>query len=208
MPLHLSLPQPTAVAGAEPAVEPDALVAWIEALPLDDRQRAGRAIAEQLTALNAKRIRITLRQDISECFVAKMGGIDATGIRSDLCERDHLVGVRVEARDVTQPGAVDELAAKIIKGGAGVWGETEMAAHPQISVEDARKMTEYILSLGKEKETRPLPLAGTVTPGKEEDGAYLLTATYYDKGAGNLPSIPAAHTVVLRSPFLKADEAN
>jgi cytochrome c len=132
------------------------------------------------------------------------------------CKSCHLIDQRsagpsykeISDRYVKQPGAVDELAAKIIKGGAGVWGTTEMAAHPQISVDDARKMTEYILSLGKEKDTKPLPLAGTVKPGNEEDGAYLLTATYYDKGAGNLPSIPASHSVVLRGPTLKADEAS
>ena len=30
------------------------------------------------------------------------------------------------------------LATKIINGGGGVWGEQAMAAHPQISISDAR----------------------------------------------------------------------
>jgi cytochrome c len=107
-----------------------------------------------------------------------------------------------------QSGAVGQLAAKIIKGGAGVWGTTEMAAHPQISVEDATKMVEYILSLDKEPTSKSLPLSGAVTPGKEEDGAYILTATYYDKGANNLPSIPASASAVLRSPTLKPEQVS
>jgi cytochrome c len=107
-----------------------------------------------------------------------------------------------------EEGAVDKLGAKVIKGGAGVWGETAMSAHPQISVEDARSMVQYILTLSKEKASKSMPLVGTATPGKEEDGAYLLTTSYYDKGANSLPSISATETIVLRNPTLAADQAN
>ncbi|MGG1923336.1 MULTISPECIES: c-type cytochrome [Chryseobacterium] len=41
------------------------------------------------------------------------------------------------------------LASKIIEGGSGVWGNVPMAAHPQVSKEDAKKMVEYILSQKK-----------------------------------------------------------
>ncbi|CAM3140584.1 cytochrome C [Chryseobacterium flavum] len=41
------------------------------------------------------------------------------------------------------------LASKIIEGGSGVWGSVPMAAHPQVSKEDAKKMVEYILSQKK-----------------------------------------------------------
>ena len=50
-----------------------------------------------------------------------------------------------------KPAQLICLAAKVVKGGAGVWGTTEMAAHPQIAVEDAKKMVEYVLSLGEPK---------------------------------------------------------
>jgi cytochrome c len=126
------------------------------------------------------------------------------------CKSCHLIDQRSAGpayKDIAkkyekQEGAADQLAAKIIKGGAGVWGTTEMAAHPQITVDDARKMVDYIMSLGKDKSAKSLPVAGSVTPGKENEGAYLLTATYYDKGGENLPSLPASATVVLRSPML------
>ena len=39
------------------------------------------------------------------------------------------------------------LAAKIIQGGSGNWGEIPMAPHPAISTEDATEMVKYILSL-------------------------------------------------------------
>ena len=40
-----------------------------------------------------------------------------------------------------------DLAQKIIKGGAGVWGNIPMTPHPNIPVEDAKAMAGYILSL-------------------------------------------------------------
>ncbi len=114
----------------------------------------------------------------------------------------------VAAKYKAQAGAVDVLAAKIVKGGAGVWGTTEMAAHPQISVDDAKKMVEYILSLGDKTSQKSLPLSGRVTPGKEEDGAYILTASYRDKGVDKIPSLLATSTVVLRSGMLTADQVD
>jgi cytochrome c len=132
------------------------------------------------------------------------------------CKSCHLIDQRsagpgykeVAAKYEKQKDAVDYLAAKIIKGGAGVWGTTEMAAHPQISVDDAKKMVDYILSLNKEQTAKSLPLASTVTPGKEEDGAYILTATYFDKGGQDVPSIPASGTAILRGPMLGPDQAS
>ncbi|QEH43872.1 c-type cytochrome [Chitinophaga sp. XS-30] len=41
------------------------------------------------------------------------------------------------------------LAGKVIKGGAGNWGEIPMAPHPAIPEEDAKEMVKYILSVGK-----------------------------------------------------------
>lgn len=39
------------------------------------------------------------------------------------------------------------LANKIIKGGAGAWGDVPMSPHPTLSQGDAREMAKYILSL-------------------------------------------------------------
>jgi cytochrome c len=46
---------------------------------------------------------------------------------------------------------VTMLAAKIKKGGQGVWGEIPMTAHPDISDADSEKMAMYVLSLDGEK---------------------------------------------------------
>ncbi|RXK60905.1 c-type cytochrome [Lacibacter luteus] len=41
------------------------------------------------------------------------------------------------------------LAEKIVKGGAGVWGEVQMTPHPAVTQADAEQMVKYILLLKK-----------------------------------------------------------
>jgi cytochrome c len=45
------------------------------------------------------------------------------------------------------PENMNKLADKIIKGGAGVWGQIPMSPHPTITEADAKKMVAYILSV-------------------------------------------------------------
>jgi cytochrome c len=44
-------------------------------------------------------------------------------------------------------GYINLLARRIIAGGSGAWGYSVMSAHPQTSVEDAKLMAKFILSL-------------------------------------------------------------
>jgi cytochrome c len=112
--------------------------------------------------------------------------------------------------------AIETLSEKILKGGAGVWGETPMAAHPQLTKDQTMQMVEYILSLAKEKKKESLPVKGSVKfdkpPGQPgTKSAYLLTAIYEDKGAGTIPSLSSEKTIVLTSPILDGadfDELN
>jgi cytochrome c len=46
-----------------------------------------------------------------------------------------------------QKDAVDKLALKIMKGGAGVWGPVPMPANPQVSEAEAKKLAAWVLSL-------------------------------------------------------------
>ena len=46
-----------------------------------------------------------------------------------------------------QKEAVDKLAVKIVKGGAGVWGPVPMPANPQVSEAEAKKLAAWVLSL-------------------------------------------------------------
>ena len=42
--------------------------------------------------------------------------------------------------------AADKLAAKVIKGGSGVWGAVPMPANPQVSEAEAKKLVAWVLS--------------------------------------------------------------
>ncbi len=53
----------------------------------------------------------------------------------------------VAAKYAGQKDAVDKLAAKVIKGGSGVWGPVPKPAHPHVNDADAKKLVTWILSL-------------------------------------------------------------
>jgi cytochrome c len=110
------------------------------------------------------------------------------------------------------PKAVDYLAKKVISGGGGVWGEVNMAAHPQLSVADASEMVKYVLSLDAVKATPTLPSKGSYTTkiekGTSEGGVYLLRASYADKGANGVPSAKSEQTLLLRSASLAGGSAD
>jgi cytochrome c len=67
-------------------------------------------------------------------------------------EQEKLIGpafADVAKKYTSSPAQIDTLANKIIKGGSGNWGTVPMAPHPAISMDDARTMVQYILSLKK-----------------------------------------------------------
>jgi cytochrome c len=45
---------------------------------------------------------------------------------------------------------IDTLANKVIRGGKGNWGDVPMSPHAALSIDDARTMVKYILSLKKQ----------------------------------------------------------
>lgn len=51
----------------------------------------------------------------------------------------------VAAKYAGQKDAVDKLALKIIKGGAGVWGPVPMPANPQVNDAEAKKLASWVL---------------------------------------------------------------
>ena len=87
--------------------------------------------------------------------VAKKDGkalIEGSNCR--ICHKDDSKLIGPAYQDVAKKYESNEknikmLSEKIIKGGQGVWGEVAMAAHPEISQEDASAMVEYILSMKK-----------------------------------------------------------
>ena len=53
----------------------------------------------------------------------------------------------VAAKYAGQKDAVDKLAAKVVKGGTGVWGNIPMPANPQVTDAEAKQLVQWILTL-------------------------------------------------------------
>ena len=53
----------------------------------------------------------------------------------------------VAAKYAGQKDAVDKLAAKIMKGGSGVYGPVPMPANTQVNEAEAKKLAAWVLSL-------------------------------------------------------------
>ncbi len=108
-----------------------------------------------------------------------------------------------------QPGSVSTLSKKIISGGGGNWGkEHVMAAHPQISSQDANEMVRYILSLADAPgERTPIGLQGTLRLNEhkedEPQGVYMISATYQDKGHNGIGPLTGGEVVILRNAKIK-----
>ena len=52
----------------------------------------------------------------------------------------------VAAKYAGQKDAVDKLAAKIMKGGSGVWGPVPMPANPQVNEAEAKQLAAWVLT--------------------------------------------------------------
>ena len=87
--------------------------------------------------------------------VAKKDGkalIEGSDCRT--CHKDDAKLIGPAYQDVAKKYESNEknvkmLAEKILKGGQGNWGEIPMAGHPNLSIDDASAMVEYILSMKK-----------------------------------------------------------
>jgi len=53
----------------------------------------------------------------------------------------------VAAKYAKDKGSVDLLAAKIMKGGSGVWGPVPMPANPQVNEAEAKKLATWVLTI-------------------------------------------------------------
>jgi cytochrome c len=110
----------------------------------------------------------------------------------------------VSAKYKGDNSAVERLTKKVIAGGGGVWGETAMAAHPQLSAADASEMVKYILNVVNEKpKEKSLPLKGSYSAklpaGDKGKGVFIVRAAYEDGGASGLPALRSEKSLVLRN---------
>lgn len=115
---------------------------------------------------------------------------------------------RVAERYAGESGVTEQLVKKIIEGGSGNWGQRPMSSHPDLSVEDATEIVQYILSMSSTN--RSLPLNNTVRlnehAGKGNEGSYLLMASYTDKGANGIDPLNTKQHIALRNPLVQIED--
>ncbi|WP_405397492.1 ThuA domain-containing protein [Maribacter sp. Asnod2-G09] len=105
----------------------------------------------------------------------------------------------VAAKYKERKDALKYLQGKIKTGGAGVWGEVTMPAHPNITSDESRQIGLYILSLnGDDKKVKSLPAKGTITAESSAPGNMLvITASYTDAGAEGTIPLTGSKSVVI-----------
>ncbi|MDT0551668.1 ThuA domain-containing protein [Urechidicola vernalis] len=122
------------------------------------------------------------------------------------CHKENGVSIgpsyaKVSEKYKNDKNAATYLANKIKAGGGGVWGETNMAAHPDLSDEDLRQITAYILSLKRnDTKKKSLPSKGVIIPKQSKLGESLvISASYTDKGEGTVKPLTGSTRTVLPS---------
>jgi glucose/arabinose dehydrogenase/cytochrome c551/c552 len=105
-----------------------------------------------------------------------------------------------------KPNNTGYLAKTILLGSTGVWGETNMPAHPDLSEADAQLIAKYIESLAGQQNSS-LPPSGTITPPAGTDGkTMVISATYTDNGHKGVLALTGAQKLALKnSTFDMAD---
>ena len=109
--------------------------------------------------------------------------------------------------------AVSILSKKIIAGGGGNWGtEHVMSAHPQLSIDEAQEMVNFILAITDVKnKKRVLPLQGSVSLSahkQDEPGIYTLAAAYTDTNSNGATTLTDSEMIKLRSAKMRPIDAD
>jgi cytochrome c len=89
--------------------------------------------------------------------LAAQGG-DERSVMMDLAKQRNCLACHAETRKLvgpsfkeiseryaSTPGIQEKLATKILKGGAGAWGPVPMPANPQVSEEEARILSAWLI---------------------------------------------------------------
>lgn len=108
----------------------------------------------------------------------------------------------VSAKYAKNPDVVNYLSQKIRKGGAGVWGDVAMAAHPNISESDLKQIIQYVIGLSNKAISKPsLPASGTIVPpaNAKPGTSLVLSASYTDKGGNNIKALTGRNSAALNA---------
>ncbi len=107
--------------------------------------------------------------------------------------------------------ARDYLVRKIILGGGGVWGETAMAAHPNLKPEDAGRIVDWVLSLSTPPTAKSLASEGKLVASANDAAGgktMQISASYTDKGGAGAKPLTGADLITLRNPLVPMSDNN
>jgi len=109
-------------------------------------------------------------------------------------------------------GALEASVQRVLKGSTGVWGKIPMIPHSQHTLEQLREMVGWVYSLEPAGLVRVFGGFVGDVPLLPEDagkpGHYKLEANYFDRGAGEVPSLNASTTLYLRQRLVEAETAD
>ena len=108
----------------------------------------------------------------------------------------------VSAKYAKSPDVVNYLSQKIRKGGAGVWGDVAMAAHPNIAESDLKQIIQYVIGLSNKTAAKPsLSASGTIIPpaNAKPGTSLVLSASYTDKGGNNIKALTGRNSAALNA---------
>jgi cytochrome c len=94
------------------------------------------------------------RSDSIPAKVAQKGEVLIAYSDCNICHKEDQRSVGPAFKDIAKRYPVNKiyiemLAQKVIRGGSGSWGYAVMDPHPKLSLEDAKTMVSYILSMKK-----------------------------------------------------------
>ncbi len=181
----------------------------------------GQRIAYQVTAVDeedgtmaADRVLLTTKTTDRLTQNESMQAPGLALMRGTTCFACHIINAKsvgpsyleVAKKYRDNEAARDLLAQKIISGGVGVWSkEVPMPPHPQHTLEQARQMMDWVLSLSEEPANARVGFTGEVAaPAAPVKGwrtpplpVLHLTASTTDNGAAGVPPLRVETTTVL-----------
>ncbi|WP_439489936.1 PQQ-dependent sugar dehydrogenase [Algoriphagus sp.] len=144
---------------------------------------------------------------IGETYINEAGCKACHGISNESVGPDYTA---VSEKYKNDPNAKAYLVGKIKNGGAGVWGEQIMPGHTHLDDTRINQMVDFVLGIANPNAKSAMPAAGsyTIRSTDDEDGFYMVQASYEDQGANGIPPIKTITQLKLRNTLVSAYSAD
>lgn len=125
--------------------------------------------------------------------------LESSDCKSCHAANDKSVGpsfVQISQKYAANDENLKYLVSKVKNGGSGVWGNSPMSAHPQLTENEISMILNYIFSFKNVLSNAPKEM--------DENTFIKLKAQYLDKGNAGQQSIAKADSILLRNPKIDA----